>query len=238
MNDRATDHATHDRLLIAAHAAGDLDGSDLARAERLLSACADCRVLADDLRSIVAALPTAAVPRRPRDFRLRVSDVDARPAADRLSRLQASVDAFRRSLSPVGAGLATIGIAGLLLAGSSGLFGASSGTILSTVGAAVGSPGEARDNAGGAPVPGVASPGASAAFEQRSPAPTAVAGGGEVPSIPTPKPAVPEKVAPVPTPTAPPGPPPLVVGSLAILGLGVLLFAVGRLLRARAGPGE
>ena len=76
MNERATDHASHDRLLIAAHAAGDAEGPDRERAKALLGSCAECARLAADLRSVAAALPSAAVPRRPRDFRLRLAEVE------------------------------------------------------------------------------------------------------------------------------------------------------------------
>ncbi len=242
MNERATDHAGHDALLLAAWAAGDAEGADLARAQALVAACPECARLVDDLRSIAAALPSAAVPRRPRDFRLRVADVEQAATASPVARLRRSVEAFGRSLVPVGAGLATIGIAGLLLAGTSGLLGPRMTADFSTVGgpvpAAEGASRDAGDNAagGGALAPGVASPAASVANQPDRPAATGAPGGGQGQSIPSPSPTGPEELAPIPSPVAPAGPPLLVVGSIALLGLGVVLLAIGRTTRSRAGP--
>ena len=116
----ATPHIDHDRLLVAAYAAGDVSGADLETALTLVATCADCAALHRDLRSIagaVAALPALV---RPRDFRL---------APEQAARLRPS--AWRRLLQPfagprfavagpLGTGLATLGIAGLLVAGSLG----------------------------------------------------------------------------------------------------------------------
>jgi hypothetical protein len=113
------DHAQHDRGLIAAHAAGEADGGNLERAELFLSTCPMCADLHRDLRAL--ALATRALRDAPppadrrRDFRLSTSD------AVRLS----PTPAWRRLLGPLlgragpgrrlATGLATLGIAGLLL---------------------------------------------------------------------------------------------------------------------------
>ena len=115
-----TRHADHDLLLVAAYAAGDATGIDLETAQAQVATCADCAVLHRDLRAVAAALPALPAPVRPRDFRL---------APEQAARLRPS--AWRRLLQPfagprfafagpLGTGLATLGIAGLLVAGSLG----------------------------------------------------------------------------------------------------------------------
>jgi len=228
-------HADHDGLLISAFVAGDLDERERARAEGLLAACSDCRRLAADLRSISAVLPFAAAPRRTRDFRLTEGQMSGR------TDVRSAFDRLRARLRPAGAALTTIGIAGLLLAGVSGLTGnaASSPTILSNVGNPVGQPAFGNDygkdaaGAGGgvaspaesaASVPG--SPGAFVPETGSTPGPVAsAAAGGET------------RDAAGPTPSgapAPPGPSPLLVGSIALLGIGLVLLAGSVVLRPRS----
>ena len=64
------DHASHDTVLVAAYAAGDLAGTELEAAAALVATCASCAALHRDLRAIAAALPELPAPRRTRDFRL------------------------------------------------------------------------------------------------------------------------------------------------------------------------
>jgi hypothetical protein len=108
-------HDTHDRELIAAHAAGDLDGRDLATAAELLASCTGCAQLHADLRAIAAA--TATVPARPRTRDFRLTEADAarlRPGGWR--RLAAAFAGPRLGFTaPLGGGLAALGLAGLLL---------------------------------------------------------------------------------------------------------------------------
>ena len=112
-------HDTHDRLLIAARAAGDLTGRDLDRAEVLLAACDRCRALLEELRAIAAA--TRHLPPAPRPPAL-----DFRLTPDRAAAL-ARGRGWRRFLRPFGrtgigavrplaAAFTTLGVAGLLLA--------------------------------------------------------------------------------------------------------------------------
>ena len=108
-------HAQHDPLLVASLAAGDLAGADRDRANAQISACADCATLHADLIAIAratAALPPAVAPR---DFRLSREQAEAlRPVGWR--RLVAAIGGSRPLLSrQLGIGLATIGIAGLLV---------------------------------------------------------------------------------------------------------------------------
>lgn len=126
-------HADHDRLLVAAFAAGDAAGAELERATALVAACPDCAALHHDLRAIATALPDLPAPARPRDFRLTAQQAAAlRPAGWR--RWLAPLAGPRFSFAaPLGTGLAALGIAGLLLAGS---LGAPAGADLATGGAA------------------------------------------------------------------------------------------------------
>ena len=114
-------HADHDPLAIAAYAAGDAAGPELDDALALVAACADCAALHHDLRAIASALPGLPAPARSRDFRLtRGQAASLRPAGWR--RLLAPFAGPKFAFAgPVGAGLATLGIAGILVAGSFGV---------------------------------------------------------------------------------------------------------------------
>ena len=57
-----TTRPTTTRCLIAAFAAGDVEGADLKRAQALVAACDDCAALHHDLRAIAAAMPTSRHP--------------------------------------------------------------------------------------------------------------------------------------------------------------------------------
>lgn len=123
-------HALHDEELVAAFAADDVDdAADAHRARALVERCATCRDLYRDLVGIRAAIRASgtamertATVTAPRDFRLTAEDAARlRPGtsvarlATRLglrARLGLGVAAFGR---PLGAALATFGIAGLLL---------------------------------------------------------------------------------------------------------------------------
>jgi hypothetical protein len=114
-------HADHDPLAVAAHAAGDATGSELDDALALVAACPDCAALHHDLRSIAAALPDLPAPVRTRDFRLTPEQAASiRPAGWR--RLLAPLAGPRFAFAgPLGTGLATLGIVGILAAGAVGM---------------------------------------------------------------------------------------------------------------------
>jgi hypothetical protein len=114
-------HADHDPLVIAAHAAGDAEGAELDTALALVAACPDCAALHHDLRAIASALPTLPDPVRSRDFRLSPGQAASlRPSAWR--RLLAPLAGPRFAFAgPLGTGLATLGIAGFLVAGAVGM---------------------------------------------------------------------------------------------------------------------
>ncbi len=110
LTDPALDHAAHDLLLVAE--AADRDG----RLPASLAACAECQALHTDLVALAAAVPTAALPARPRDYALTEADAARlRPAGWRrwLAAIGTSRDAVTR---PLAVGLTTIGLAGLLVA--------------------------------------------------------------------------------------------------------------------------
>jgi hypothetical protein len=112
------DHAAHDPVLVAAYAAGDATGTELEAATALVTACTACATLHRDLRLIAAALPGLPAPRRTRDFRLTPQQAASlRPAGWR--RLLAPFASPRFAFAaPLGSGLAVLGIAGILLAGT------------------------------------------------------------------------------------------------------------------------
>ncbi len=114
-------HADHDPLAIAAYAAGDATGPELDDALALVAACTDCAALHHDLRAIAAALPDLPAPARSRDFRLTPGQAASlRPSGWR--RLLAPFAGPKFAFAgPVGAGLATLGLAGILVAGSFGV---------------------------------------------------------------------------------------------------------------------
>ena len=108
-------HATHDLELIAAHAAGDASGSDLATAMALVAGCPACAALHHDLRAIAAALPELPAPVRPRSFTLTPEQAATlRPSGWRRFAGILAGPRFRFA-APFGTGLATLGLAGLLL---------------------------------------------------------------------------------------------------------------------------
>jgi hypothetical protein len=140
---RATSHDRHDPMLVAALAADDLAGIDRDQAIALTRTCADCATLHDDLLALARATASAPPPiaTRPRDFRLTPADA-ARLRPGGWRRLVAAASAPRAIFSrPLGAGLVTLGLVGLLV-----------GNVQLSMG-----------SAGAAPAPQVASSAATAA---------------------------------------------------------------------------
>jgi hypothetical protein len=132
----------HDETLIAQLAAADLpeDDRDGRQARSLVADCPGCAELLADLRAIVSATAELPAPRRTRDFRLTEADAARlRPAGWRglLARLASPSFAFTR---PLATGLATLGIAGLVLA-----------SLPAGLGGSAASAPEAGLNAGGSP---------------------------------------------------------------------------------------
>jgi hypothetical protein len=109
-------HPDHDLELIAAYAAGDATGPELDRATALVATCEDCAALHHDLRSIAAAMPAMPAPVRSRDFRLtpeQAAELSPRGIRGLLATLSGPKFSFA---TPVGTGLAALGIVGVLVA--------------------------------------------------------------------------------------------------------------------------
>ena len=137
VTDPSAMHATHDELTIVAYAAGDLHGAEFANATELVASCPACARLVDELSSIRAALASLPVPHRTRDFRLTEADA-ARLRPTGWRRLVVALASPRLAFTqPLAAGLATLGIAGLLLATIPSALPAGSSGVLSSVGAFV-----------------------------------------------------------------------------------------------------
>jgi hypothetical protein len=245
-------HADHDLVLVAAHAAGDVNAAERSTAEALLAACPDCRELAVDLRAIAVATAALPAPARTRDFTLRPQDA-ARLRPRGWRRLAAALGPGRLELTrPLAPVLMTLGVVGLLISGlpliqgSFGAFGspgaasqrietaaAPSAAAQAPVAAAASAgpaASTARDNLGS--VPGPSASGTKGAFgAQASPSgigDTAGGAEGHGPTTDTPAPQV--------SLAAPPSPAPgpdftLAALSAAALVAGLALFGLRRVLR-------
>ena len=108
-------HHDHDLALVAALAAGDAQGRDHTRATELVTSCAECALVRDDLVALAGSLHTLPAPRRTRDYRLTAEQAATlRPTGWRRL-LGAFGGTGFRFATPVGTAMATLGIAGLLL---------------------------------------------------------------------------------------------------------------------------
>ena len=164
-----TDHAQHDVMLIAGHAAGDLLDADRGLADTLLATCESCSDLRRDLVAIAAATRSMPALVAARDFRLTPEQAERLSRGSWLRTLLRPFAAPRSAVRPMAAAFTTLGIAGLFVATMSpALFGAA-GPAAAPVGNAV--PGlEAEGSSGGGFV-GVPAAGGPAA----APAATAAA---------------------------------------------------------------
>ncbi len=103
-------HADHDLLLVAE--AADRGG----QLPATLATCPDCGTLHAELVALAAAVPTAALPSRPRTYTLSQADAD-RLRAPAWRRWLGAVGTSRDAISrPLALGFTTIGLAGLLVA--------------------------------------------------------------------------------------------------------------------------
>lgn len=136
-----SDHAAHDPTWMAALAARDPDltPTELDRAQAALEFCGECADLFADLVAVSAAIPSGALPARPRDFTLTPADA-ARLRSRGIRRWFSAIGSTRDGITfPLALGLTTMGIAGLLLATVPGALSGAGGAAqaLSTVGSAV-----------------------------------------------------------------------------------------------------
>jgi len=120
MSSRPDRHAAEHALAIAALQAGDLAGAELARAEAIRDSCAACAALYADLETLRTAVRAMPMPPRRRDYRLSEADA-ARLRPSTWRRLVAWLAAPGSTVRPLATGLATLGLAGLILASLPGL---------------------------------------------------------------------------------------------------------------------
>jgi hypothetical protein len=111
-------HHHHDRLLISAHAAGDLAGRELATADALLAACEDCRALHADLLTIASSTHELPAPLRPpvRDFRISPERAATLARGGFWRRVLRPFARPGGASRPLALAFTTLGMAGLLLA--------------------------------------------------------------------------------------------------------------------------
>lgn len=122
MSTRPDLHADEHALLIVALQAGDLAATERTRAETLRASCPACASLFADLEVLRIATRALPAPRRTRDFRL--SDEDAARLRSRgWRRVLDWLVAPRSTVRPLATGLATLGVAGLLVASMPGFLG-------------------------------------------------------------------------------------------------------------------
>ncbi len=166
----AARHALHDEEIVAAFAVDGDAADDPARARLLIERCTTCRDLHTDMvaigevvRAAGSAETVGAARPAPRDYRLTASDAVRLRGGNVLQRVAARfLDGLATFGRPVGAGLATLGVVGLLV-----------GTM--SLGALGGSPASMPfEGTGGA------APGATADAGSASSSPQASAAGGQL----------------------------------------------------------
>ena len=243
------DHARHDAILIAGHAAGDLSETDRTRADALLAACAACADLRRDLVAIAAAtrsVPAPATLRR--DLRLAPEQADRLRRGSWLRAFLRPFGAARSPFRPMATAFTSLGVVGLVvgvaLSSGAGLAGAPAAGGVgqdrnAPAGAAATAGTEAEGNGPGRDsyAPMVQSSGEAAAMYESIPprqgatddkglgraSPTTFAFGAATRAAAAPEDGSSESPAPAATPRPPN---PLIAGSLALLGIGLLLFGL------------
>ncbi len=160
----ASDHASHDTILVSSLADHSLPAAERAAAEALVATCSQCADLQADLLALRAATRAMPTPTRPSDYTLTEGDA-ARLRSGGWRRFVAILGTSRDALSrPLAVGLTTLGLVGLLVtAAPSFMMGsASSGAAPATVGAPAGDA-AAATNDGSTKLGAAAVPAASAA---------------------------------------------------------------------------
>jgi len=171
MNDTQRSHDRHDRFLIAALAADDLNGQALSDAHDLIANCPSCAELLSDLRAIARA--TAALPEIPRtlDFQLSPQTADRLGARGWRGILAWIADSRFSAARPIAVGLTSLGLVAAI-----------AGAIPGGIGGYGSGGAQARPNAGYAIAPSdaqsrsAAGGGAEAAASSQLPGPVAAGG--------------------------------------------------------------
>ena len=112
----ATRHAQHDLNLIAGFAAADLTSAERTRAQALLDHCAECSALHLDLLSIVSATRTLPATPAPRDFRITTEQAARLRRTSWLGRVLAPLAGARSATRPLAATFTTLGLVGVFVA--------------------------------------------------------------------------------------------------------------------------
>lgn len=137
---RVTSHDRHDTMLMAALAAGDLAGTDRDQAVALIQSCPDCATLHADLIAIARATATLPPPIAASGLDLRLSPEQAeRLRRTGWRRFVPSVSARSAVTRPLGIGLATFGLIGLVV-GNLSLGGMTASAPTGGAGSAAGAP--------------------------------------------------------------------------------------------------
>jgi anti-sigma factor RsiW len=221
-------HPDHDLLLVSAHAAGDLAESERTRAQALLTTCEPCADLHRDLIAIAAAtrvLPKLAT--APRDFRLAPEQAARLRRGSWLRAVLAPFGAARSATRPMAAAFTSLGLAGLLVATFlPGMLGTAASApqreSLGGAGQSAAPAGPVTRPVEGAPNPTTVVPDDAYGVKDLDPtdAPDVAVAGGRG----TDAPGVPEDTAGRQLEAAPLSP--LLIGSFAVLAVGLLLFGL------------
>ena len=143
----ASDHASHDTILVSSLADHSLPTTERAAAEALVATCSQCADLQADLLALRAATRAMPTPERPNDYTLTESDA-ARLRSGGWRRFVAILGTSRDALSrPLAIGLTTLGLAGLLVTAAPALMiGGASSAAAPTVAAPAGDAAAATDD--------------------------------------------------------------------------------------------
>ncbi len=237
MHDPArADHARHDLSLIAGHAAGDLSNLETATAAALLATCTHCAEVHHDLVAIASA--TRALPpatRAPRDFRLTAEQADLLRRGSWLRALLRPFASAGSATRPMARAFTSIGLAGLFVAVVlPGMLGGLGGAALAPAPAGPGSiyegagPGEASQAPAYAPAAGAPTDHRMLNYDSaQASLAVVVANGDTTTSDPGGRDSDVKPGADVESFPADSGPPNLLLlGSAALFGLGLALFAL------------
>jgi hypothetical protein len=110
------EHARHDTTFIAAHAAGDLSDIERTRADALIGSCNDCAELRRDLVAIAAATRSVPAPSTlERDLRLSAEQAERLRRGSWLRAFLRPFAAARSPLRPAATAFTSLGVVGLLV---------------------------------------------------------------------------------------------------------------------------